>query len=587
MYTVRVSVRDLITFVLQSGDITSGFVSSTRLNDGIWHHQAIQRANKRASSPGNEYTAEVSVALEVVRDEICLKVAGRIDGIFTANGHITVQEIKTTSEQLEDLTEEKNPLHWAQAKCYAYMYAREHKADAITVQLIYSQIDTCETRLFKKEISITDLEQFFDHITWEYIAWARVCMEWSLVRDASIRNLEFPFSTYRIGQKELINEVSQAVNNSTMLFAQAPTGIGKTMATLYPAVKALGDGVVSKIFYATAKTVTRAIAENALETMRRRGLRLKTITLTAKDKICFMPDAECTPEQCIYARGYYDRLRPAVGELFAKDVFDRAAIEACARAHELCPFEFSLDLSLWVDCIICDYNYLFDPRVYLRRFFSDENRDDYIFLIDEAHNLVDRAREMFSAPLSKSLISTVYKSISRPGRRKDAARLVRLKALVDKLNIFMEHAGTMCDEGGTEEGAVPGFVVNGQAPQEIIPDLKAFIACAGKILESGKPYPFTEKLLELYFGVHHFLRISEYFDEKYRCYYEKAGDEVAVKLFCVDPSFLLSTALNRARSTIFFSATLTPLAYFKYLLGGDEDAPILKLGSPLKICACP
>jgi DNA excision repair protein ERCC-2 len=581
MYTVKVSVRDLVEFVLQAGDIDSGFVAGSRMADGIWHHQSIQRANKLASSPGNRYAAEVGVSYDVVSEGICLEVGGRIDGVFDRDGDITVQEIKSTAQPLEDLSEESHPLHWAQAQCYAFMYAREYKLDVIAVQLIYSNIDTRATVTFEKTFSIADLEKFFEHLSREYIAWARVLQQWSQTRAGSIRDLTFPYDNYRAGQEELVGEVTRTIADGMMLFAQAPTGIGKTMAALYPAVKAVGEGVVSKIFYATAKTVTRAVAENALETLRRRGLRLKTITLTAKDKICFNPDAECTPEECAFAKGYYDRLRPAVRELFARDTFDRPSIEACAREHSLCPFEFSLDLSLWADCIICDYNYLFDPRVYLRRFFSEENLPaEYLFLVDEAHNLVDRAREMFSAPLSREMIRGVRAAVGKSKRKKDAARLLRLGAVLDNLNVFMERAGAFCEEGGEEEGAAPGFVVSKQAPVDLLPDLKGLITIAGKILESGKPFPFTEKLLELYFAANHFLRMAEYFDESYRCYYERAGEDLTVKLFCVDPSTLLKAALQRARCSVFFSATLTPLEYFQDLLGGDDEASLLRLGSP-------
>jgi DNA excision repair protein ERCC-2 len=568
--------------VLQTGDIDAGFVGSSRLAEGIWHHQAIQRANRLASSLENRYTAEVVVSHAVEKDGIRLEIGGRIDGVFETEDDLTIQEIKSTSEPLDELTEESHPLHWAQAKCYAFMYGLAHKWKEARVQLVYSHFDSRETRVFEQTFSISELDEFFKQITTQYIAWAKVLREWARTRDTSILNMEFPFETYRADQQELVDEVRRTVNGGSMLFAQAPTGIGKTMATVYPAVRAVGDGIVSKIFYATAKTVTRAIAQNALDTLRRLGLRFKTITITAKDKICFNPDAECTPEECVFAKGYYDRLRPAVRELFAQDTFDRPSIEACARKYSLCPFEFSLDLSLWADCIICDYNYLFDPRVYLRRFFSDEDagEKEYLFLVDEAHNLVDRAREMFSAQLSQAMISGVKQALGKPKRRKDAARLLKLGAALDNLGGFMAQASSACATGGAEDGAVPGFVVSKDAPIEVLPMLKALIATAEKILESGKTYPFSEKLLELYFEAHNFLRTAEYFDERYRCYYEQGADEVIVKLFCVDPSYLLREALKRARSAVFFSATLTPLPYFRELLGGNDNSTQLKLGSP-------
>jgi DNA excision repair protein ERCC-2 len=572
--TVRVSVKDLVAFVLQTGDIDSGFVGGSRRAEGIRHHQAIQRANKFASTPGNVYTAEVYVSHAVSRGGIRLEVGGRIDGLFVSENAVTIQEIKSTSVPLEQLTEDSHPLFWAQAECYAYMFARENKLKLINVQLVYSHLDTRELKTFEKTFTFADLKAFFERLSREYIAWAKVLQEWVETRDASIKELEFPFDSYREGQQDLVDTVYDAIQNNGKLFAQAPTGIGKTMAVLYPSVKAQGAGVVSKIFYATAKTVTRAIAENAIEAMRRRGLRSKTLTITAKDKICFNPDAECTPEDCQFAKGYYDRLRPAVQELFKNDTFNRESIEECAKKHSLCPFEFSLDMSLWADCIICDYNYLFDPRVYLRRFFAEDElagESEYLFLVDEAHNLVDRAREMFSAQLSYVMIKGLRDSVGRPTARRDTARLLRLANVLDSLCGSMEKIEESYQEGG---------MVQNSAPEETIPLLEALIAVGEKILETGQQYPFSEKLLELYFEAHNFLRTAEYFDKRYKCYYEKTGDELIVKLFCVDPSHLLEEALQRAKSAIFFSATLTPLKYFQKLLGGGDDADQLKLGSP-------
>jgi DNA excision repair protein ERCC-2 len=582
MYTVRISVRDLVAFALQTGDIDTGFVAGGRQMEGIWHHQAIQRDCKAGSTTANRYTSEVVVTQAVTKGGIKLEVGGRIDGIFENSRSITIQEIKTTSEPLESLTAGSHPLHWAQAECYASMYARKHKKKSVAVRLVYSHLDSRDTKTFEKEYTHTELDQFFKRVTGIYIAWAKVLQKWSAVRDASIEPLAFPFETYRAGQEDLIEAAEQTIKNGDLLFAQAPTGIGKTMATLYPAVKAVGKGTISKIFYATAKTVTRVVAANSLDTLRRGGLRLKTVTITAKDKICFNPDAECTPEECKYAKGYYDRLKPAMEELFEGDVFDRPAIEACAKKHSLCPFEFSLDMSLWSDCIICDYNYLFDPRVYLRRFFAEEERTDnkeYLFLVDEAHNLVDRAREMFSAQLSSGVMREVQKAAVIPKGPREASRILKLKAALDGLIIFMDRARVNCERGGDEEFPTPGFMVKRDAPEEVLPEVKALIGAAEKVLELGT-FGAEEKLLELYFEAHNFLRTADYFDKRYRCYYEQAGEQVTVKLFCVDPSEMLRIALERAASAVFFSATLTPLPYFQRLLGGGDEGGRMKLGSP-------
>lgn len=581
MYTVRISVRELVAFVLRTGDLKTGFVAGSRQADAIRRHQSIQGACTRASVPNNHYTPEVPVAGAEEDDGIRLEVAGRMDGLIERCNDVIVQEIKTTTESLDELTAESHPLYWAQAQCYACLYARERGSAEVGIHLVYAHLDTRDTRTFERSFTAGQLEEFFRRVARTYIAWARVLKDWTDTRDASLKKLVFPFDGLRPGQDELMDAVDRAVAGGTALFAQAPTGIGKTMATLFPAVKAVGDGDIARIFYATAKAVTRTVAENALAVMRSRGMRLKTITLTAKEKICFIPGAACTPEECPYAKGYYDRLRPAVRELFAQDVFDRPAIEACARKHALCPFEFSLDVALWADCVICDYNYLFDPRAYLRRFFADDTAPaGYLFLVDEAHNLIDRAREMFSAVLTRREFRAIRVAAGKSKRRTDAARLIKLRAVLDDIEEYLAQAEAACAREIDEINGQFGNAVSREAPALLLPHLTAFTVVAGKLLEGGTPYPFRDKLLDLYFAAHHFLNIADGFDERYRSCAVRDTDGFALKLFCVDPSRLLGAALRRARSAVFFSATLTPLPYFQTMLGGGDDAELLQLGSP-------
>jgi len=432
------------------------------------------------------------------------------------------------------------------------------------VQLTYYQIDTDERKSFRKTFSITELKEFFYDLVEKYAIWARMSISWRLERDESIRELRFPFASYRKGQRELAVAAYKTMEEGKKLFAQAPTGIGKTISTLFPAVKAVGEGHISKIFYLTAKTVTRQVAEEAFMRMRSRGLKFKTITLTAKDKICFCKSAGCNPEQCEYAKGHFSRVNDAVFDILNnEDDFTREKIETYAKKHRVCPFEYALDLSLWADCIICDYNYVFDPKVYLRRFFLN-NKGDYAFLIDEAHNLVDRAREMFSAEL--------YKSSFLELKRIMKSKQSKIAKLLSEINKYMISLRKECGE--------QGFLVKQEELKDLYKLLKELLKESEDWLSRNHGSEGFEQMLELYFDAMAFIRISEFFDERYVTFIEAEKSEVRVKLFCLDPSYLLSEATRRGKAAVFFSATLTPLNYFREILGGSDGDYTMILPSP-------
>ncbi|MCK5486047.1 MAG: DEAD/DEAH box helicase, partial [Desulfobacterales bacterium] len=375
---------------------------------------------------------------------------------------------------------------------------------------------------------------------------------------------EFPFANYRSGQRQMAVEAYRTIRNNGQLLVQAATGIGKTIAVLYPAVKSLAEEFSQKIFYLTARTTGRIVAEKALDELRVKGLRLKSATLTAKDKICFCPDSACNPDECEYARGHYDRINDAVKAIFTKDAFTREQIVDTAKAFQVCPFEFSLDLSVWADCIICDYNYVFDPRVYLRRFFQEEN-GDYIFLIDEAHNLVDRSREMFSAEIFKQPVLDI--------RRQLKNELSHIFKSLGRINAWLVKARNKCEESGNP-------LAEKSQPDELIPLLRGFLFLTERWLSQNIKTPFREDLLDLYFAVSGFIRVADQYDECYSTCYEKIGKDLKLKLFCVDPSVHLEKVMNRCQTAIFFSATMTPMDYFKQILGCDQSAHHLILHSP-------
>lgn len=556
---IKVSVRNLVEFVLMHGDIVSGFTGSSRNTEAIKAHQIIQKAY------GKGYSKEVSLTYSVENEDLTLEISGRIDGLYVGEDGVIVDEIKTTTMDLELLEEDRNILHWAQAKCYAFIYCMQNNLQHISVQLTYYNLDTRDTRKFLKELALEELQSFFSDLVEGYFHWARIIISWNERRNESIEDLKFPFPTYRKGQRELAVAVYKTVKESSKLFAQAPTGIGKTMATIFPAVKALGEGHVEKIFYLTAKTITRTIAEKAFTSLKEDGLKIKALTLTAKEKICFQEKTECNPDKCPYAKGHFDRVKAALEDTFKEDFFTREIVEQYSRKHNICPFEFSLELSNWADCVICDYNYVFDPSASLKRFFM-EGGGDFAFLIDEAHNLVDRGREMFSAQLNKKPILDLKKATKGASPK--------LTKILNKLNAAFIDYRKKCED---EENQT---CVQKEAPKEIYSALTEFLSIAEKYLLEHKEAPFNEELLELYFDVYGFLRTAEYYDERFVTYIEKPVNDVVLKMYCLDPSYLLSECMKKGKSTVLFSATLSPMEYFIQVLGGNEESYRIRLASP-------
>ncbi|MCY6485267.1 ATP-dependent DNA helicase [Clostridium aestuarii] len=558
--TIKISVRGLVEFVLRSGDLVSEFMGSTRNVDAIKAHQKIQK-----SSP-KEYKSEVTLSHSVEKKGIKLEISGRADGIIENEDKITIDEIKTTTIPLELLEEDYNELHWAQAKCYAYIYSIQNKIENIDVQLTYYQMDTKGIKRFVKTFNLNELEIFFDNVAEKYLEWARMLNNIYKLRDESIKELSFPFSSYREGQRKLAVAVYKTIEESKKIFAQAPTGIGKTAAVLFPSIKAMREGHVSKIFYLTAKTITRTAAEKTLKNMRLKGLKLKNVTITAKDKICFNSEKGCNAEECKFAKGYFDRINEAIKDIFKEEEFSRGIIEKYAQKHKICPFEFSLELANYADCIICDYNYAFDPRVHLKRFFA-ENNTNSVLLVDEAHNLVDRAREMFSAEINKTEVLKLKKETKNQAKE--------LSSKLNKINSYMIKTRKKCEIGNNQ-------YLDKEPPHEIFPVIIEFIYYAEKWMLENKnnEFSFKDQLMEFYFKALDFIRTSEGYDERYITYAEKTYDDVRLKLFCLDPSYLLKEAMKRGKAAILFSATLMPMNYFVDILGGDENSYRVRLNSP-------
>ena len=546
---IRISVRNLVEFILREGDIdnrTGGGQDPENMQMGSRIHRKIQR------QMGSDYQAEVPLKTEIVCDGFTLKIEGRADGLIHTKEQVMVDEIKGVLREL-DRVQEPAGIHLAQAKCYASMVAEQEGVDEIGVQMTYCQMETEEVKRFQYSYQSNELKVWFDEVIRQYEKWAKFQIEWRKARNASIKGIEFPFP-YRKGQRELAVSVYRTILRKKKLFIQAPTGVGKTISTVFPAVKAVGEELGEKIFYLTAKTITRTVAEQAFETLREQNLKFKVITLTAKEKICFCEETSCNPDDCPYAKGHFDRVNDAVYELLMQeDVMSREVLEAQARKHKVCPFEMALDVSTWVDGVICDYNYVFDPDARLRRFFAEGGAGGYLFLIDEAHNLVERGRQMYSAELCKEDFLSVKKLV-----KGEAPRFAKRLEACNKILLAMKKE---CENYKVLDN-ISHFGIQ----------LMNVLSETDRYLEECVDKEVRETVLDFYFQVRSFLNIYDGLDENYVIYTEyQENGRFVLKLFCVNPAANLQKCLDKGNSAVFFSATLLPIQYYKRLLSTEKD----------------
>ena len=605
--TIRISVRDLVEFVMRSGDLDERAAGATEeaMLEGARMHRKLQREE------GPEYTAEVPLSIcypirlpeedetgngcaapegpaaeeqpaaqagtagkPASCGEAAVLIEGRADGIFLGSdpenpifGEAwTVDEIKTTYRKLSRM-KEPEPVHLAQAKCYAYIYAVQNRLETVRVRMTYCSLVTQEVRRFTQEFTADEISRWFDALMEEYARWAGMEIRWKKVRDRSLTELVFPF-TYRPGQKELAVHVYHTICHGRKLFLEAPTGTGKTISVVFPALKAMGEGKADRLFYFTAKTVTGRVALETFSIMRERGLRLRSIQLTAKDRICPMEKRACNPDDCPRAKGHFDRVNEALYALVTEqEDVSRGVLEEYAEKYNVCPFELGLDVSLFADAVVGDYNYLFEPHARLKRFFAEgKAKNRYLFLVDEAHNLVERGREMYSASLSSGEIRAFRSSV----REVYPALWRKLGKLVAAFRPCREQLG------GEDKAVFPE-------------DIDAFADAAYKVMEEMQSILYEqrrsgqadhspglpvaqESFLSVYFDLSHFLMIYEGMDEAYRIYaVQKGREDCEIRLFCADPSAKLAECLEKGEASILFSATFLPIRYYKRLLGGREE----------------
>lgn len=550
---IVISVRNLVEFIFNSGSIDNrrgGTKDAKAMAEGARLHRKLQAAQPEG------YKAEVTLKKEIEVSSqydymICLE--GRADGVITRDeDDVTIDEIKCMYADINDL-KEPVPVHLAQAMCYAYIYAEMMQLENISVVMTYCQIETERVRTFTSRYSFKQLSEWFDELIVRFCEWTDFWFDSLKKRQESIAGLEFPFE-YRKGQKLLAGSVYKAIEGCEPLFIQAPTGTGKTVSTIFPAVKAMGNDLAGKLFYLTAKTITRTVAVDTFSLLKDKGLYFRYIVITARDKICPQTQRACNPAECPYADGHYDRVNAAVFDLVTHELeIDSEKITDYAKKHRVCPFEMSLDASYWCDGIICDYNYVFDPNVYLKRFFADGIKGDYVFLTDEAHNLVERGRSMYSASLAKEELLEAKRMV------KDIDK--RLAGYLEKCNRLLLEYKKECENLTVLDSQSPFLI----ALERVYFRFQTFF-------EEHKAMVCPERLSEIYLKIRHYMNISELTDEKYVIYttYDENNNFVITE-YCVDPSTNIKNCVDRGKSAVFFSATLLPVNYYKEMLLGDTQ----------------
>lgn len=546
---VKISVRELVEFILRSGDIDNrggGKRDVDSMLAGARIHRKIQK------SMGSDYHGEVTLKHVISMGEFDLQVEGRADGVIDGDP-VTIDEIKGIYQSL-DYLKEPVPVHLAQAKCYAYIYGIQNGKNEMAIQMTYVNLDTEQKLYFRQVCSMEELSHWFEKFVFEYRKWAQFQYNWRHLRNGSIKKLQFPYE-YREGQKELAGGVYRSILREKRLFIQAPTGTGKTLATMFPSVKAMGEGLSDKIFYLTAKTITRTVAASCLDLLRKQELRMKSVILTAKEKLCPMEETECNPENCPYARGHFDRINDAVFELLNtdRDQLKREDFLEYAEKWKVCPFELSLDVSTWTDTIICDYNYAFDPRAHLKRFFYEGSKEDYIFLIDEAHNLIERARTMYSADICKEDFLELKRLLR--------GKAPKVEKQLNKSNSHLLELKRECENYEIQEEMNALYL-----------QLLTLVGELQEYLEFVQEPELKKSVMEFYLNLRNFLNTYEVLDESYTIYTRLGSDgKFRVHLFCIHPANRLKEYLRHGRGCVFFSATFLPIQYYKELLSGDPE----------------
>lgn len=549
---MKLAVRTLAEFVHRRGDLHARLDGRARPEEGI----AVQRALQRGRAPGYQRERPVTLETELAGETVV--VGGRIDGCDLEGGLIIVEEIKTTRADAQRAHAHHGCVHWAQARLYAGLLARElGDGRGFELRLVYAHPDTRATRVFDAALSAAEAEAFLDATLAEYAAWLATQHVHVAARDAHIARLAFPFPRFRPFQRAMARRAYRALRDREHLLLEAPTGSGKTAATVYPALRALAADGYRRVVFLTSRSTGALAVRDAIERMDPDAAYLRHVTLTAKEKICFSPGAACEPDACPYARGYYDRVGAARAELLARRALDRAAIEAVARAHTVCPFELSLDAAVWCDLVVGDYNYLLDPMVRLQRLAGEP---DTAVLVDECHQLNPRVRDMLSLALDGGAV----KAAQAEPLPEVLAR--RVRALDRAL-------------GAVKRRHRPDVEVIVERPQALLRSIARFVDALTESDTALEALPATR---ELAFTCARWVRSDAWYDEAAFVHsVAPSGRGVVVRLVCLDPAPYLAARFAEFGGHVRFSGTVSPLA-LNARLQGAADGPAERAGNPFR-----
>lgn len=552
----KIAIKELAYFICASGNLTNEYFSNKDLMAGSRAHDYLQ------SKYNSESKAEVYIKEQINYMGEEYLIHGFIDGLLNINGEIIIEEIKSTNEELELISSDYHKEHLAQLKLYAYLYSIQNNMELMHIRLTYISNIDFETKCFDSLIKQEELEDFFFKVLEEYLSFLKMMDNAVELRKKTIDEIEFPFKDLRPGQKELMKSVYETLTTNDILYAIAPTGIGKTMATMFSGLKSLKKN--DKLFYLTAKGSGKNAPLDAIKLLSKKGLKVKTIDITAKGKICNKGNKTCNPEDCPFALGYFDRLKAATFEIFEEyDIYDMETILKVANKHKICAFEFSLYLSYYCDIIIADYNYGFDPHAHLIRYFDDDTYTPKV-LVDEAHNLIQRSKEMYSSMISSSDLRVLRKILNglKPSIRSECNKAIEaLEKYMDTLtenalicqntmdldfNVFLRNLSQKCDE----------------------------------VFHENKKINDKDEAMEIYYKILNFLNVSEIYGENHKTLIKLKNDTVYMEYYCLDASqYLLKTIKESIHGIVFFSATLYPIEYHSNLLTHGEGKYI-SLNSP-------
>lgn len=472
-------------------------------------------------------------------------------------------------------------------KCNAYFFAVKNLLERVNTRIVLCFKDTKKIKIIEDSFSVDGLRKFYIELLEKADFFGKLILDRANEALPSARKVPFPYSSVRDGQEEMIRSVYRGICKGKNVFVQAPTGTGKTISSLYPAIRALGEGKCDKIFYLTAKASTGREAFLAMKRLFSAGAKVRSVIISARDTMCVCPKVKasgqhasnfCNSLDCEFARGYYDRLNGAIEELISNySGFTQSLIKSVACRHRICPYELSLDLSMLCDVIICDYNYIFDPLIYFKRYFGNEAEEGkYVFLIDEAHNLADRAVDMYSAYLCRNDFSSLAEALPLY----DSTLINALDSFVLQLNMSKKlcRDNMIKDEFGEERG----YYISKNPYVEIEKSVDKLFSVMNLWIRKNRLSPHFNAVKGLFAQLQKYRSIMELYDERFVFFIEVFGGDIKIRLACLDPSHLLSLCHERAVSSVMFSATLEPLDYFCDILGGDKSSIVSELESPFR-----